>query len=166
MPPDTPDPHHRSETQSRQPARGIVDEHDQRAAWAAAFKPVVRTAVDLDQLAEPRAPLAQLKHPLCPPGFWFPLTERDQHLTNRFRRYLDPIQFQQFLRRQRRAKTRVPALQKHRDLGPPDIVQAAVRRAAALAGYQARVALLSPGTNQAFELADTDAQSFGGLTLA
>jgi hypothetical protein len=55
------------EVQRRQPARCVIDEHDQRAAGTAVLKPGVRAAIDLDQLAKPRPPLAQLKYPLRPP---------------------------------------------------------------------------------------------------
>ena len=47
-----------------QTPRGVVDEDDQRAARTASLEPIVRTAVDLDQLAKARTPLAKLKHPL------------------------------------------------------------------------------------------------------
>lgn len=39
------------EAQLHQPARGVVDVHQQRAGRTALLKPRVRTAVDLDQLA-------------------------------------------------------------------------------------------------------------------
>jgi hypothetical protein len=87
------------------------------------------------------------------------------HLTNRLHRDLDPVQAQQLLRRQRRAKIHVFVPQKGHHLRPPHIVQAPVRRAAALARHKARVAVLSPCSNQALELADTDPQTFGCLTL-
>ena len=50
--------------QARQTTRGIIDEHDQRHLRAAPFEPVVHSAVDLDQLAEPGAPFPKLKHAL------------------------------------------------------------------------------------------------------
>jgi hypothetical protein len=87
------------------------------------------------------------------------------HLTNRLHRDLDPVQAQQLLRRHRRAKTRVFVLQKGHDVRPPHIVQAPVRRAAALARHKARVAVLFPCSNQALELAHTDPQALGCLTL-
>ena len=58
--------------QRRQTPRRIVNEHDQRAARAAPFKPVMRAAVDLDQFAKSRPPLAQLKHPLVTPPLRLP----------------------------------------------------------------------------------------------
>jgi hypothetical protein len=44
--------------QLRQLARGIVDKYQQCAGLGASFKPVVRTAVNLDQLTKPRPALA------------------------------------------------------------------------------------------------------------
>ena len=55
--------------------------------------------------------------------------------------------------------------QQSRDLRPPNIVQTAVRRAAALARQQPRVAVLPPGTNQALELADANSKTLRRLTL-
>ena len=47
----------RRKMQPRQARGRSVDKHDQRAARAAPFKPVVRAAVDLDQLAKTRTAL-------------------------------------------------------------------------------------------------------------
>lgn len=58
--------------QRRQTPRRIVNEHDQRAARAAPFKPVMRAAVDLDQFAKARPPVAPLKHPLVTPPLRLP----------------------------------------------------------------------------------------------
>ena len=49
----------RCKAQIRQAARRIVDEDDQAATRATPLKPVMRAAVDLDQLAKPCAPLSQ-----------------------------------------------------------------------------------------------------------
>src|SRR5208283_2795306 len=49
----------RRKLQRRKPARGVVDKHDQRAARAPPLEPVVRTAVDLDQLAKARPAFAR-----------------------------------------------------------------------------------------------------------
>src|SRR5205085_5781328 len=49
-----------------QPARRVVDEHEQRALWAAVLKPPVLAAVDLHQLADALAPMARLMDALAP----------------------------------------------------------------------------------------------------
>lgn len=98
----------RREVQRRQPPRRIVDEHDQRATRAAPLEPIMRAGVDLDQLAEARTPLAQLKHPLMTPPLRFPNPELDLKPSNRLARDRDPFQFRQLLSRQRRAE--IPVL--------------------------------------------------------
>jgi hypothetical protein len=50
----------------RQPARRVVDEHQQRALRAAVLEPPVLTAVDLHQLADALAPMARLVDALPP----------------------------------------------------------------------------------------------------
>src|SRR5207249_3309759 len=49
-----------------QPARRIVDEHEQRALWAAVLEPPVLAAVDLHQLADTLATVARLVDALAP----------------------------------------------------------------------------------------------------
>src|SRR5208337_1403869 len=56
------------------------------AARRTAFEPIVRAAVDLDQLAEPRATFPQPKHPPGPARLRLPQAEVDLHLTQRLRR--------------------------------------------------------------------------------
>ena len=76
----------RRELQRRQPPRRVVDEHDQRATRTAPLEPIVRAGVDLDQRAEARTPLAQLKHPLMTPALRFPNPEFDLKPPNRLAR--------------------------------------------------------------------------------
>src|SRR5207344_3626745 len=57
----------RGEMQRDQSARRVIDEHNQRASWRAAFKPIVRTAVNLDQFTEPGAAVPALKNALLAP---------------------------------------------------------------------------------------------------
>ena len=103
----------RREPQRRQPARRIINKHDQCAAGAAPFKPIVRAAIDLDQLAKTRPALSQLEHPLGPPPLGPPQAKRDLELAYRLRRNRDPIQLQQLLVRKGRAKSRISIPQKH-----------------------------------------------------
>jgi len=49
-----------------QPARRVVDEHQQRALRAAVLEPPVLAAVDLHQLADALAPMARLMDALSP----------------------------------------------------------------------------------------------------
>ena len=62
----------RGEAQRRQTPRRIVNEHNQRAARATPFKPVMRAAVDLDQFAKARPPLAQFEIPPATPPLRLP----------------------------------------------------------------------------------------------
>src|SRR5216684_616201 len=87
----------RGKSQRRQPPRRIVDEHDQRAARPTSLKPVMRAAVDLDQLAKARTPLAELKHLLAPPRLRLPQTQLDLQLPHALARDRDPLQLRQLL---------------------------------------------------------------------
>src|SRR5271166_3217034 len=156
----------RRKTQRRQPTRRVIDEHDQRAARPAPLEPVVRAAVDLHQLAEPRPPLAQLKHPLHPPPLRTPQPKRNLQPTHRLRRDLDPVPFQQLLRRQPRAEIRIRPPQQLPDPHPKRLAQPPMRQPPALARHQTGVAVAPPGTHQSLELAHADAQPLRGLALA
>lgn len=155
----------RREVQRRQPARCVVDEDDQRAAGAAVLQPGVRAAVDLDQFAEPRPPLAQLKHPLVPPPLRAPQAHGDLHLAHRLRRNHDPVAFQQLLHRQGGAKVRILVAQQRSDPRAFAWRQPVVRGPTALARHQAGVSMLLPRSHQALELADPDPQTLGRLSL-
>jgi hypothetical protein len=57
----------------------------------------VCAAIDLDQFAEPRSPLAQLKYTLRPSLLRTPQTKLNLQPPHRFSRDLDPIPFTQLL---------------------------------------------------------------------
>src|SRR5947208_6512073 len=61
-----------------QPARRIVDKHQQRALWAAALEPPVLAPVDLHQFADALAPVAWLVDTLAPLLAVGPNPGRDQ----------------------------------------------------------------------------------------
>ena len=103
----------RREPQRRQPARRIINKDDQGAAGAAALEPIMRAAVNLDQLAKARPALSQGEHPLGPPPLGAPQAKRDLELAHRLRRNRDPLQLQQLLARKGRAKSGVFISQKH-----------------------------------------------------
>ena len=94
----------RHETQGRQTARRIVDEHDQRATRAAILKPRVRASVDLDQFAKPRTPFPRLKHTPDTPALRLPELLTDLKLADCLPGNRNTFQFQQLLRRERRAE--------------------------------------------------------------
>ena len=119
--------------QRRQPARRTVNEYDQRAAGAAVLEPGVRAAVDLDQLAEARPSLAQLKDPLLPSLLRTPKAPGDLQLTHRLRRHHDPLPLQQLLHRKCGAEVGVFFAQQGRDPLPFAWRQPVVRWLAALA---------------------------------
>ena len=95
------------EAQLRQLAGGIIDEHQQRAALAAPFKPVVGAAVDLDHLAKPSATLAHgvRAHRAAAPGF--PITGPHHQLAGALDGQPDVVQFGELLVGQRRAEVAV-----------------------------------------------------------
>src|SRR5208282_3939266 len=94
----------RREAQRRQPTRRVVNEHDQSASWATVVQPCVRTAVDLDQLAEPRAPRAQRMHALRAPLLRTPQKMGDLDLTDGLLGNPNPLVLRQLLGRKRRAE--------------------------------------------------------------
>src|SRR5258707_8969281 len=61
-----------------QPARRIVDKHQQRALWAAVLEPPVLAPVDLHQFADALAPVAWLVDTLAPLLAVGPNPGRDQ----------------------------------------------------------------------------------------
>jgi hypothetical protein len=151
--------------QRRQPARCVIDEHDQRAAGAAVFKPGVRTAIDLDQLAKPRTPLTQLKQALLPALLRAPEAQTDLHPANRLHRNRDTVTLQQLLHRQGGAEIGVLVPQQFGDPIALRRSQPVIRRPTTLAGHQAGVPLLLPRPHQPLELPDPDPQTLGRLAL-
>jgi hypothetical protein len=93
--------------QVRDPTGGIVDEHQQTAVRPAPFKPGVRTAVDLDQLAEARPALAQRINVRILAPFGTPQLRRDHDLTYGLLAQHNAVAFREVLGRQSRPKIAV-----------------------------------------------------------
>ena len=93
--------------QMHQPARRVVDKHQQSALWPAVFEPPMLAAVDLHQFADAFAPRPRLVNLLAllaiapQPGFDHPLAQR--FTTNR-----DAVILAQLLSCQGRAKIPIP----------------------------------------------------------
>lgn len=101
--------------QPRQAPGRIVDEDQQGAARAAALEPVVMRPVDLDQLPEPRTPLADLEHTFSPPTPRLPQPQADLNLPHRLHRHRDPLVLAELLGSQRRTEVRIALPQRPLD---------------------------------------------------
>ena len=116
-----------NEAQLHQPARRIVDEHQQRAGLATVLEPAVLAAVDLHQLAETLSPQSRLME--CSAL----LTRQPQTLCNHPspQRLASDPQFmlvQQHLGGQRRSEVPIPGLHQLDCILPDAGVHAPVRR--------------------------------------
>ena len=105
----------RGKLKTRQPPGGVVDEYDQRATRSPALEPIVRAAVDLNELAEARPALANLENLLGPPSLGPPEPRPDLDLPDRLFRHRDALDLTKLLTRQRRAKIGVARLQRRFD---------------------------------------------------
>ena len=158
---------------SKRRARCIVDEHNQHAARASVLEPSMRAAprlrkgqaIDLDRLPEPRTPFRRLKHSADTSVLRLPKLLADLKLADCLGRNSDVLQFQKFLRRERRTEILILFLQKTHDL-PRPVRQAVVRSLTALTRHQTPRSTLLPGTDQTLELADTNTKTAGALPLA
>ena len=108
----------RGKSQRGQPAGRVVGEHDQRATGAAPLQPVVRTAVDLNQLAKAPAPFARPMHPPRPPPCGPRKPKPDLQAAHRLARNHDPVQLTELLRRQRRPEIRILVCKQPLDPNP------------------------------------------------
>jgi hypothetical protein len=153
----------RHEAQRRQTARRVVNDNGQCAARCAALEPVMRMAVDLDQFAKPRTPLAELKHTPDPAGLRPPQPHRHLHLADALTRDLDPLRLQPLLRRQSGAKIRVFVAHQHPDPGIQRPRWPIVRRPATLVRHQSGAAFTPPTPKHPPERAHPDAKPFRRL---
>ena len=92
----------------------------------------MRTAVDLDQLAEPRPACAELIHALRPAPLRPPQAEADLHLPQRLGRHRDPLDRRKLFGRERGAEPLVFPLQEFDDPRPTVVRHTVVRRPAPL----------------------------------
>lgn len=141
-----------------QPAGGVVDEDQQRAAVGTVFKPEVIGPIDLDELTDAFPPMARLVDPTAPllaigpePGLQHPDPQRlatDE----------DAVELTKLLGRQRRTKARVPRADQVQRLFLDGRRRAPVARLTTLLGDQRRGALLLIGLGQSLNLASLKAQ--------
>jgi hypothetical protein len=80
----------RHEVQRREAIAGIVDEHDEATARPPLLEPGVVTAVDLDELTEARAALAQEMQPGLGTAMGAPELGLEHQLAHRFLRQVMP----------------------------------------------------------------------------
>ena len=119
-----------------QPARRVVDKHQQGALRPAVFEPPMLAAVDLDQFANAVAPRPRLVNLLAllaiapQPGFDHPLAQR-------FTANRDPMILAQLLGRQGRAKIPVPLADDRQNRAPQRLGLAPVARPTAAMRDQA-----------------------------
>src|SRR3954451_24562136 len=92
------------EPQMHQPARRIIDKHQQGALRPAILKPPMLAAIDLNQLADALAPRTGLVNPFQALFAIDPQPIRDHPLAQRLPTKSDPMHLTQLLRRQGRAK--------------------------------------------------------------
>ena len=97
----------RRKAQLRQLSRCIVNEDQQRATVAAPFKPVVRAAIYLDQLAKPRTPLTHRVSAYRAALLGLPIARFDHNLPRTLDGELNAMQLSQLLASQSRPKVTV-----------------------------------------------------------
>jgi hypothetical protein len=117
------------------------------AQRGARLEPVVMTAVDLDEFAEPPAPLTHLEHALRLACLRPPQTMRDLQLTHTLARHRDPLVLGKLLGSQRRPEVGITCLQSRDDPLPLGLAATVVRRLAALARDQTAVSARPVGRN-------------------
>src|SRR3954469_22341540 len=121
----------RHKAQGTETARRVVDEHQERARWAAVLEPPMLGAVDLHELAYAVPAIARLVHGLEPLLAVAPETVSQHPLPKRLDPEMDAVSLSQLLAGQRRAEVGVVGLDQGQDLGPQR------RRIATIAGLGA-----------------------------
>ena len=143
--------------QMHQPARRVVNKHQQGALRPAVFEPPMLAAVDLDQFANAVAPRPRLVNLLAllaiapQPGFDHPLAQR-------FAANRDPVILAQLLGRQGRAKIPVPLADDRQNRAPQRLGLAPVARPTAATRNQAGRTFDPIGLQQPKHLAPLEPQ--------
>src|SRR3982751_3688480 len=106
------------ELQMHQPARRIIDKHQQGALRPAILKPPMLAAVDLNQLADALAPRTRLVNPFQALLAVDPQPIRHHPLAQRLPTERDPVQLTQLLRCQGRAEIPVTLANDRQRRGP------------------------------------------------
>ncbi len=153
------------QAQLHQPARRVVDEHEQGALRPAALEPPVPGAVDLHQPAQAVPARARLEHALPPVLAPQPKPVGNHPLPQRLDAQRRAVQFQQLLSRQRRAKIGMPLpdqadhyLAQRRTVG-------AIAGPAALARHQALGALALKRTLETKELTPSNPSNVAAASM-
>jgi hypothetical protein len=136
----------------REPPRRVIDEEHQGELGAPILEPGVLAAVDLDQLAEARAPFAQLENALLPARARPPEPEPHLDLAHRLCRDLDPLALPELLGRKRRPEVRVALAQGRLDACNHRLIEAVVRSLAAPARDEPAIAARPPRRHQVLHL--------------
>src|SRR5208283_614208 len=131
-----------------------------RAARAPPLEPVVRTAVDLDQLAKARPAFARRMNPLGSPPLGPRQPQFDLQPPNRLPRDRDPVQLEKLLGRQRRSEIRILLPQKPLDPKPDRGRQPQGGNASPLTRNQPRVARRPPRPQKPLHLPNAQVQPF------
>lgn len=147
----------RHEAQLRQFPAGIVYEYQQRAVWAAPFKPVVRAAIYLNKFAKPGATFAHgvRAHRATTPGF--PIAGLHHHLAGALDGQPDAVQLGEFLVGQRRAEVTVMCADQLDVHGTEGFIQPPIRGSTALLADQPGYPFLLVAIGQSAHLARGDA---------
>jgi len=145
---------------------GIADEYQQGAGRTASFKPVVRAAVDLEQLAETGAAAAHRVDAGLAAVFGLPETRRDHLLAHGFHREPDGVLLAQLLCCQRRAKVGVVCTDQRHRLRENGRLDAVVGDAPALFADEPRQTKSAIAFVQTMHLPHRDADALGRLCLA
>jgi hypothetical protein len=142
---------------------GRVVHHDhQHRLGPASLKPIVMRPVQLHHLPQARLALPPLPM-LLPPPPRLPETFLHQPAPQRIVIHLQPILPLQILRRQRRAKIRIPAPVTGQHPGPQRGVRAPPAGAATQTMHQSGIAFLFVTPPHPFSLAVTQNHHLGGL---
>ncbi|CAG9199945.1 hypothetical protein BVI1335_150020 [Burkholderia vietnamiensis] len=152
------------EVQHHQPARRIVDVHQQHAGLRPFLEPPMVAAIDLDQLAQARPACSWLINLRWSLSARNPQASVRHQLPDRFLGQPDTVAFPELLARQCRPEIGV-AIPDDRQ-GPLGQlrIQPPVARTATLARGQARRARLPVSNHQPLDLPDRQAQAFGRAT--
>src|SRR5512133_3134000 len=104
--------------QVHEPAGGVVDVDQERAGGRPILEPAVVAAIDLDQFAHTRAPVAWLVNRRWTVLAGYPQASFSHELAHRFLGQRDAVPLKQLLASQRRPKVRIAIVDDcQRDLG-------------------------------------------------
>ena len=151
--------------QGYQTARRIINKYDQRATWRSPFEPVMRAAVDLDQLTKPRPPRARLMHASFLAKLGLPQADTHLNFPDRFVRNEYAFMLSEFFRRKRCAKVRVFISQQSLNSQPRFRLRSPRRNPSSLLRHKSFIPQLAPQLNQPDNLSLPNSELFCRLSL-